>query len=328
MPSQLLVNVITATVPASAVNYAVAHGLRSNDKAVAPTLVLPQGQSAVLVVSADETNVYLNNSSGADVAVTLRCERDLSMQADAASVTPFYMSTGAPGGGVETLFVTAPITNTGTAEAPIIGATVGSTPGTVCAGNDARLSDERVPLNNSVTTAKVATANKDGAAATPSMRTLGTGSNQACAGNDSRLRFSETLDARITGGSGNFGSSNTVEFPLSGGPYNVTLTQGKLITMSAYTTSGWVDNATASIVLANVKITHGSSGGNLADVYFYVPANSRVIIPQILRVLVWDLPTTTYTDVRFSLKAFSMNASITYSLPTPINGDITIISQG
>jgi len=38
-----------------------------------------------------------------------------------------------------------------------------------------------------VTDAKVAAANKDGAAGTPSMRTLGTGALQACAGNDARL---------------------------------------------------------------------------------------------------------------------------------------------
>lgn len=38
-----------------------------------------------------------------------------------------------------------------------------------------------------VTDAKVAAANKDGAAATPSMRTLGTGATQAAAGNDARF---------------------------------------------------------------------------------------------------------------------------------------------
>jgi hypothetical protein len=43
-----------------------------------------------------------------------------------------------------------------------------------------------------VTDAKVATANKDGAAATVSMRTLGTGEFQACAGNDSRLSDTRT----------------------------------------------------------------------------------------------------------------------------------------
>lgn len=38
-----------------------------------------------------------------------------------------------------------------------------------------------------ITHTSIASANKDGAAATPSMRTLGTSSTQACAGNDARL---------------------------------------------------------------------------------------------------------------------------------------------
>jgi glycerol-3-phosphate acyltransferase PlsY len=41
--------------------------------------------------------------------------------------------------------------------------------------------------NGAITDTQVATANKDGTAATPSMRTLGTGAAQACAGNDSRV---------------------------------------------------------------------------------------------------------------------------------------------
>lgn len=44
----------------------------------------------------------------------------------------------------------------------------------------------------SITDTEVASANKDGTAATPSMRTLGTGSTQAAAGNDSRLSDSRT----------------------------------------------------------------------------------------------------------------------------------------
>jgi hypothetical protein len=43
-----------------------------------------------------------------------------------------------------------------------------------------------------VTDAEVATANKDGVAATPSMRTLGAGAQQACAGNDARLSDART----------------------------------------------------------------------------------------------------------------------------------------
>jgi hypothetical protein len=70
------------------------------------------------------------------------------------------------------------------------------------AGNDSRLSDQRTPTDNSVTSAKVvnetlthddvAAANKDGVASTPSMRTLGTGATQAAAGSDSR--FTDTID--------------------------------------------------------------------------------------------------------------------------------------
>lgn len=41
--------------------------------------------------------------------------------------------------------------------------------------------------NSTITATQVAAANIDGAAATPSMRTLGTGATQACAGNDARL---------------------------------------------------------------------------------------------------------------------------------------------
>jgi len=42
-------------------------------------------------------------------------------------------------------------------------------------------------LDGTITDADVATANKDGTAATPSMRTLGTGAQQAAAGNDARF---------------------------------------------------------------------------------------------------------------------------------------------
>lgn len=47
-------------------------------------------------------------------------------------------------------------------------------------------------LDGTITDVDVASANKDGTAATPSLRTLGTGSTQAAAGNDSRLSDSRT----------------------------------------------------------------------------------------------------------------------------------------
>ncbi len=64
--------------------------------------------------------------------------------------------------------------------------------------NDAWLSiwdlDGNTPLiaNSTITDAMVAAANKDGAAGTASMRTLGTGAAAACAGNDSRLTDNRT----------------------------------------------------------------------------------------------------------------------------------------
>lgn len=84
----------------------------------------------------------------------------------------------------------------------------GTTAGSYAAGNDSRLSDQRVPTDGSVTggtagsgvkiaqstitDANIAAANKDGAAGTPSLRTLGTAAQQAAAGNDARLSDTRT----------------------------------------------------------------------------------------------------------------------------------------
>ena len=46
--------------------------------------------------------------------------------------------------------------------------------------------------DGTITDVDVASANKDGTAATPSLRTLGTGAQQACAGNDARLSNART----------------------------------------------------------------------------------------------------------------------------------------
>lgn len=50
-----------------------------------------------------------------------------------------------------------------------------------------------------ITDAMVAAANKDGTAATPSMRTIGTGALTACAGNDARLSDSRAPSGNATG---------------------------------------------------------------------------------------------------------------------------------
>jgi hypothetical protein len=71
----------------------------------------------------------------------------------------------------------------------------GTTAGTACEGNDARLSDTRTPTDGSVTAAKVAAALKPSGTATAdteSLRALGTTASTACAGNDARLSDART----------------------------------------------------------------------------------------------------------------------------------------
>lgn len=85
------------------------------------------------------------------------------------------------------------------------------------AGDDTRMSDSRAPTGAAggdlagstypnpviaalaVTDAKVAAANKDGAAGTPSMRTLGTGATQALAGNDASTTNSRAPNGSASG---------------------------------------------------------------------------------------------------------------------------------
>jgi hypothetical protein len=98
----------------------------------------------------------------------------------------------------------------------------GQTGTTVPFGNDARFTDQRVPTDGSVTggpagagvkiaagtitDVNVAAANKDGAAGTASLRTLGTGAAQAAAGNDSRLSDQRVpTDGSVTGGTAGAG---------------------------------------------------------------------------------------------------------------------------
>lgn len=70
----------------------------------------------------------------------------------------------------------------------------------------------------SVTDAKIAAANKDGAAATPSMRTLGAGALQAAAGNDARLSDARPPSAHTHGNITSGGLVGTVgNLPLMTG---------------------------------------------------------------------------------------------------------------
>lgn len=96
MPSQLLVNVITVTVPATG-SVTVPHGLRSNDKPVAPKLVLPSGSPALTVGTITDTTIEFINGTEAPITATFRVERGLSMEVDAADLSTVVVGSGVNG---------------------------------------------------------------------------------------------------------------------------------------------------------------------------------------------------------------------------------------
>ncbi len=121
-----------------------------------------------------------------------------------------------------------------------------------------------------VTDAKVAAANKDGAAGTASMRTLGTGATQAAAGNDSRLSDSRAPSGAATGDlTGTYPAPTIAALAVTDAKVAAANKDGVAGTASMRTLGTGATQACAGndSRLGDSRAPSGSAGGDLAGTY-------------------------------------------------------------
>jgi hypothetical protein len=115
---------------------------------------------------------------------------DTARSASAAEILIALGISGTPIPSTRRINTSAPTTGGGDLTADrTIQVLTGTTAGTVCTGNDSRLSDSRTPTAHATSHEPGGSDAMavDAAAATGSLRTIGTTATAACAGNDSRL---------------------------------------------------------------------------------------------------------------------------------------------
>lgn len=198
----------------------------------------------------------------------------------------------------------------------------GTTAGTVCQGNDARLSDARTPLahpHGNITNAGAigATANLPlitGAGGVVTTGSFGTGANTFCQGNDARLSDARTPLAH------NQAWSTITSTPTTLAGYGITDAQpsnGGLTSLASASATNAIyyrsaaDTWSVVTIGANLSFTAGTlaatGGGSTTDASL--------------------LTTGTLADARLSSNIPRLNASNTFSVDQTFSGQVTVGSN-